>query len=468
MLTKQEQIMLISKVRRTIEKYHMLEQGDKVVVGVSGGPDSVFLLHALKELREDFNLTLIVAHLDHCIRGVEAKRECRFVEDLANRLNLPFESKSVDVPALKKSEGISTQQAARDARYELFMDTLKKLNAQKVALGHNADDQAETVLMRLIRGAGTKGLCGIPPIRDGIFIRPLIETRRSEIEGLLRGNRIEFVIDSSNREDVYLRNKVRNSLIPILMKEYNPGIVQNLIHTSQILRKEDEFLDKLVLDIFSKICVSEEKGSLTMDILHLKDLEESMQVRVLRKALESFSGDLKRISFKHLESVMGILSNGGANKSLNLPGRIIVEKRYSELIIRREIKETLFYYSFSEIPHFVRLKEIGKEVEFKVIPQKGPLNLKADPNMAFMYCGQIKFPIVIRNFREGDRFQPMGMEGTKKLKDFFIDNKIPRSIRKHIPLLLFNDLIAWVMGLRIDNRVMVRECHAEILQVKIF
>ncbi|OIP33975.1 MAG: tRNA lysidine(34) synthetase TilS [Deltaproteobacteria bacterium CG2_30_43_15] len=461
-------MMLISKVRRTIEKYSMLEQGDKVVVGVSGGPDSVFLLHTLKELREDFNLTLIVAHLDHCIRGVESKMECRFVEDMANRLHLPFEAKSVDVPALKKSEGASTQQAARDARYEFFMDTLKKFNAQKVALGHNADDQAETVLMRLIRGAGNKGLCGIPPIRDGIFIRPLIETRRSEIEGFLRENRIESVIDSSNRENVYLRNKVRNNLMPILMKEYNPGIVQNLIHTSEILRKEDEFLEKLVLELFPRICVSRGKGSLTLNILYLKDLEGAMQVRVLRKAVESFSGDLKRISFKHLESVMKMLSGEGANKSLNLPRGIIVEKRYTELIIRREIKETLFYYSFSEIPHCVRLKEIGKEVDFKVIPQKKHLNLNVDPNVAFMDYGQIKFPIVMRNFREGDRFQPMGMEGTKKLKDFFIDNKIPKSIRREIPLLLFDNLIAWVMGIRIDNRVMVRECPAEILQVRIF
>ncbi|MEW6616695.1 MAG: tRNA lysidine(34) synthetase TilS [Thermodesulfobacteriota bacterium] len=460
--------MLISKVRRTIEKYRMLEQGDRVVVAVSGGADSVFLLHTLEELREDFNITLIVAHLDHCIRGMEAKRECRFVEKLANTFHLPFESKSIDIPALKKAEKKSTQQAARDARYEFFVDTLKKFNAQKVALGHNADDQAETVLMRLIRGAGIKGLCGIPPVRDGIFIRPLIEIQRSEIEGFLRENSIEFVTDSSNRENVYLRNKVRNSLMPILVKEYNPGIVQNLIHTSEILRKEDEFMEKLVLNLFSRICVSGGKESLTLNILYLKGLEGSMQIRVLRKAMESFSGNLKRINFRHLESLVGMLSSEGANKSLSLPGGIIVEKQYNELIIRREVKETPFCYSFSEIPNYVRLKEVNKEVELKVIPQKEGLNLNVDPNVAFMDYRQIKFPIVIRNFREGDRFQPMGMEGTKKLKDFFIDNKIPKSTRRQIPLLLFDNLIAWVMGLRMDNRVMVGKCPGKILEVRIF
>lgn len=459
--------MLISKVRNTIEKYRLLEEGDRVVVAVSGGPDSVFLLHVLNELRKGLNLTLIVAHMDHGIRGVESKRDCRFVRDLAGQLGLPFESRSVDVLALAKVKKSSTQQAARDVRYGFFMDTLKKFDAQKVALGHNADDHAETVLMRLIRGAGLKGLCGIPPIRDGIFIRPLIEIERSEIEGFLRENGIEFVIDSSNEEDVYLRNKIRNTLMPVLMKEYNPRIVRSLIHTSEILRKENEFLDKVALNLLFKTRVSGDDQSVTLDISRLQESGESMQIRVLRKAIESFSGDLGRISFKHLESTMRMLSNKGGNKSLNLPRGIFIEKRYDRLIVRRETKERPFHYSFSQIPHRVRLEGIGKEVEFRVIQPGEDFKLNVHPNVAFMDSGRIRFPIVIRNVREGDRFQPMGLKGTKKVKDFFIDSKIPRSIRKQVPLLVFDDLIAWIMGLRIDHRVMVTECTREILEVRI-
>ena len=461
--------MIISKVRSTIKKYSMLEKGDEVIVAVSGGPDSVFLLHVLNELKKGLDLTLIVVHLDHCIRGMDSKRDCKFVENLARGLHLPFESKSVDVPAVKKAERVSTQQAARDVRYEFFSDMLKKYKAQKVALGHNADDQAETVLMRLIRGAGVKGLCGIPPIRDGVFIRPLIEIERSMIEGFLSKNRIEFVIDSSNKEDIYLRNKIRNILMPILIKEYNPGIVQNLIHTSEILRREDKFLDKLAFDSFSKTRVHNDNESLTLDVLHLRHMDESMQIRVLRKAIESFSCGLKRIGYKHIESIMQMLSRTDGNKSLNLPGGIYVERRYNEMMIRRrEVKERPFCYSFSQVPHSVRVEEIDKVIEFKVVqPNSKHLKFDIDPNVAFIDYGQIRYPVIIRNFKEGDRFQPMGMNGTKKLKDFFIDNKIPKSIRKEIPLLVFNDLIAWVIGLRIDHRVMVREYTREILEVRI-
>lgn len=460
-------MMLIQKVRSTIEKYHMLEQGDKVVVGISGGPDSIFLLYVLNELKDDLHLTLIVAHMDHCIRGIEAKKECSFVKDLANKLNLPFESKSVDIPILKKINKESTQQAARDARYKFFMNTLNKFEAQKVALGHNANDQAETVLMRLIRGAGLKGLCGIPPIRDGIIIRPLIEVQRSEIEEFLKENSIEFVIDSSNTEDVYLRNKVHNKLMPILINEYNPQIIQNLTQTSEILRRDEEFIDNIAFELFSEFCIFEDDESIRLNISEIKKLEEPMKYRILRKAIESFSGDLKRIDSRHLESVIGMVSSAVANKSLNLPKGIIVEKRYNELVIRKAIEGTPFCYSFFEIPNNVKLKEIGKEVEFKVVLQKEELALNIDPNLAFMDYNQIKFPIIIRNFREGDRFQPIGMKGTKKLKDFFIDTKVPKSIRRNIPLLLFDNMITWIMGLRIDDRVLVREYPAKILKVRI-
>ena len=463
-----EKIMRISKVGKTIEKYRMLEKGDRVVVAVSGGPDSVLLLHVLNELRSDFNLVLIVAHMDHGIRGVESKKEWMFVESLASQLGLPFESRSVDVPALKKAERLSTQQVARDARYKFFLDTLKKFGAQKVALGHNADDQAETVLMRFMRGAGTKGLCGIPPVRDGVFIRPLIEIERRDIECLLRRDGIEFVTDSSNKDNTYLRNRIRNTLIPILMKEYNPGIVKSLVHTSEIFRKEDEFLERLACDHFSRTRLSGDHKAVTLDISRLQESEEPIQVRVLRKAIECFSGNLKRISFKHMESIMSMLSGRSGNKSLSLPGGTLIERRYNELIVRRDAEIRSFCYSFSQLPQHVRLEEIGKDVEFKIITPGGNLRMDINPNVAFMDYDRIKFPMVIRNFEEGDRFQPMGLKGTKKLKDLFIDCKIPRSVRKQIPLLLFDGVIAWVMGLRIDHRVMVRDFTSGILKVKIF
>jgi tRNA(Ile)-lysidine synthase len=460
--------MIISKVIDTVEKYRMLQEGDRIVVAVSGGPDSVFLLYTLNELKDDMNLTLIVAHVDHCIRGEESKDECRFVKNLADRFDLPFESQSFNVPLIKKAMRVSTQEAARNVRYEFFMNTLRKYNAKKVALGHNADDQAETVLMRLLRGTGSKGLCGIHPFRDGIFIRPLIEIQRSEIRRFLEDSGVEFVIDSSNKEDIYLRNKIRNRLMPVLINEYNPNIIQSLVNTSEILRKEDEFLDMLADEHLSDIRIYRDKKSIALDILRLKDLDESMQIRVLKRTIELFSKDLRYIGFKHLESIVRMLFRTGSNKSLNLPRGICVEKRYNELVIREETRGKDFFYSFNQIPDHIRLKEPGKDIEFSVIKPTECLDIGLDPDVAFFDLKLVRLPIIVRNVKEGDRFQPMGLNGTKKIKDFFIDCKIPRSIRRQIPLLIFDDLIAWVMGLRIDHRVILSESTKEILKVRVY
>ena len=459
--------MLISKVRHTIEKYGMIHEGDKVVVGVSGGPDSVFLLHALNELKNEYSLSLIVACLDHGIRGSESRMECEFVESLAKRSNLPFESHSVDVLSIKKKYKISTQQAARNVRYEFFLDIRRKYSAQKVALGHNADDQAETVLMRLLRGAGLKGLSGIPPVRDGIFVRPLIEVQRCDIEEHLKKNNREYIIDSSNKDDIYLRNKIRNSLVLLLTNHYNPRIVRNLVRASEILRKEDEFLDEIASDFFSGSCVRRNDECVTLDISRLMEFPESMQMRVMRKAIELYSGDLQRIGFKHMESMMGIISQKGANRSINLPGGIIAERRYNELMIRRKREEKPFHYLFNEIPRTVTLEEIGKKVDFRVMERGDDFRLPTDPCIAFLDLSEIKLPLIIRCFKEGDRFQPLGMKGTKKLKDFFVDSKIPKSIRRDIPILVFNEMIVWVMGYRIDHRVMVDESTRKILEVRL-
>ncbi|MDY6856651.1 MAG: tRNA lysidine(34) synthetase TilS [Thermodesulfobacteriota bacterium] len=460
--------MLISKAIDTIEKYRMLQQGERIVVAVSGGPDSVFLLYTLNELKDDMNLTLIVAHVDHCIRKDESKDECMFVKNLANRFDLPFESQSFNVPLIKKVMRVSTQEAARNVRYEFLMRTLRKYNAHKVATGHNADDQAETVLMRLIRGTGSKGLCGINPFRDGIFIRPIIEIRQSEIRRELEDRRIEFVIDSSNKEDIYLRNKIRNRLMPVLINEYNPNIIQSLVNTSEILRKEDGFLDILAKEYLSDIRIYSDKKSIALDILRLKDLDESIQIRVLKRAIELFSEDLRCVCFKHLDSIVHMLFRKGSNKFLNLPKGICIEKRYNELIIREEIRGNDFFYSFNHVPDRVRLKETGKDIEFSVIKKAKNLDVGRDPDVAFFDFERVRFPIILRNFKEGDRFQPIGLNGTKKLKDFFIDCKIPRSIRRQVPLLVFDDLIAWVIGLRIDHRVMLSESTKEILKVRMY
>ena len=207
---------LIGKVRATVQKYRMLLEGDTVIVWVSGGVDSVVLLHVLMLLRDEYDLSLVVAHLDHGIRGEESRREGDFVRDLAQGRSLRFEAAVADVPVLAKKQRITLQEAAREARYRYYEEIRKKYNAQRVATGQTADDQAETILIRVIRGTGLRGLKGIPPVRGGVYIRPLIETSRQEVERFASSEGLSFVTDSSNIKDIYLRNKVRHDLIPHL------------------------------------------------------------------------------------------------------------------------------------------------------------------------------------------------------------------------------------------------------------
>ena len=250
--------------------------------------------------------------------------------------------------------------------------------------------------------------------------------------------------------------------MPILTNDYNPRIVRNLVRTADILRKEDEFLDEIASVFFSRSCLHKSDESIALDISRLMEFQEPLQMRVLRKAIESQCGDLKRIGFKHIESLMDLLSHDGPNRSILLPGGIVAERRYNELIIQKKAEEKLFHYSFYEIPQQVILEEIDKKVQFQTVQRDENFRMDLDPNSAFMDFSEIRFPIIIRSFQEGDRFQPMGMEGTKKLKNFFVDNKIPRSIRRQIPLLTFGDLMAWVMGYRIDHRVRVKESTRKI------
>ena len=236
--------MLLYRVKRTIDHYHLLNQGDRIVVGVSAGVDSMVLLHLLNACRQTFDLSLIVAHVNHGIRPKEPEKEADLVQKECERLHLPFECGIFNAKEFQRAGKFSLQEAARRLRFHFFEQILQKYDAQKIALGHHADDQVETVLLRLMRGAGLQGLKGILPIREGRVIRPLLEVWRHEIEAFAIKNNIPFLIDSSNLKEDYLRNRLRLSLIPLLEKEYQPNVKEILLRTSAILREENDYLEK--------------------------------------------------------------------------------------------------------------------------------------------------------------------------------------------------------------------------------
>lgn len=440
----------------------MIEKGDKVILAVSGGPDSTAMLYLMNDLRNDLECSLHIAHLNHCLRGEESDEDAVFVKEQALKLNIPITVEELDVKNLITDKE-SLESGARRIRYEFFKKVMSDIQANKVAQGHTADDQAETVLMRLLRGSGTKGLSGIPPIRDNIYIRPLIEISRSEVEAYLQSIDIQPRWDSSNLSTEYERNRIRHELIPLLESKYSPNIKSIFCQTAEILRAEDEFLDILAKDA---LCQCLEKGNshnkgdqggfintITIQTDNLKKHHISIQRRIIRIAIESILGDLRRYEFHHIDEIMSLIETGKTGNSISLPRGITAEKSYGKIIIKLDEDETIEPFDFIiKVPGETEIPSLGLKILTSI--GKGNSYSKELYQKTFDY-DVIEGELHIRSRRKGDRFQPLGMSSTKKLKEFFIDEKIPRSQRDRIPILTDGNKIMWVIGYSIDDRFKV-------------
>ncbi|MEW6374827.1 MAG: tRNA lysidine(34) synthetase TilS [Thermodesulfobacteriota bacterium] len=460
--------MFFNQVKRTIDRYHLLEKGDRVIVGVSGGIDSMVLLHLLNIYRPAFALTVIVAHVNHGIRPAESEKEAELVQRESERLSLPFEYGQFDVKEFQKTRGISIQDAARKVRFHFFNSLLKKYGAQKIALGHNADDQVETVILRLMRGAGLKGLKGILPIREGRVIRPLLEVWRREIEFFATENAIPSLKDSSNLQENYLRNRLRLSLIPLIEREYQPNFKAVVMRASAFLREENDYLERGAEEAYKKI-VHEEKDNLSFKFSEYQSLHQAIQWRVIQKMLGRIYSEEMIEEGLAIDPVYHKLSQASPSFLLELPQGVCLEKRYNRVLLGKKGMERIPPFEVEIISSGrTFIEEIGKEVVTEEIRRRDPfVDLQGSLNIAFFDYQNLHFPLKMRNFRPGDRFQPLGVKGTQKLKEFFIDHKIPRFERQGVPLLISGEMIAWVVGFRIDERVKVTEKTQRVLRVEV-
>lgn len=424
----------------------MLEPNDSVVVGVSGGSDSVALLHSFSELTE-FKLRIVVAHLNHGLRGRESRRDLEFVKEIARNLGIPFEYSEVDTISFKKDNKLSIEEAARELRYRFLTEIRNKHNADKIATAHNLDDQAETVLMRFIRGSGIHGLSGIKPV-SGDVIRPLIEVKKEIILEFLHSRGIEWVDDSTNRENIFLRNKIRNELLPEI-ESYNPSFKDMASRNAYIYKTESEYLVNEAKEEFKNIFNESETGMVGKLDLYLK-LPEAIRFNLLRVGINKLKGNLKNISSSHILSIDEMLNSGKASGTITIPDSLVVVKGYDIFSITDEISEN-FNFNY-EIPT-LGLWKLSGSLEISI--EETDYELKHDNNTEFFDKDMVKFPIVVRSFEPGDRFYPLGMDSQKKVKNFFIDEKVPRFYRKRIPLFLSDGKIFWVGGMRIDNRFKV-------------
>ena len=321
---------LQDKVLKTIQKYNLIQNGDSIVIGVSGGPDSMTLLNVLINLKQKLGISKIfVATVNHMIRE-EAEEETKFVENFCESHGIEFYLKKVDVQEEAKSKKISTELAGRNARYDFFEEVLKKTGSNKIATAHNSNDNAETVLMNLLRGSGVSGLKGIEKIRDGKFIRPIIECKRSEIEQYCLENKLNPRYDKTNNENTYTRNKIRNMLIPYIEENFNPNIVDSLNRLSTIATKEDEYIHKIVENSFKDIVITADisKKEIILDLKKFNELDEVIKSRLILYTISEILGTSQGIEKIHIEDIIKLCGNNIGNKYLmpNKNIKIFVKK----------------------------------------------------------------------------------------------------------------------------------------------
>ncbi len=449
---------LLGTVRETVARYGMFVPGDSVLVAVSGGPDSVALAHLLNTIAGEYSLQLAVAHLNHCLREQESDRDAEFVAALAGKFDLPFYLEKKDVRAFQRRRRLSPEEAARQVRYEFYDAVASKDGFNKIALGHHSDDNAELVLMNLLRGSGSRGLAGIAPVRDNKIVRPLIRLKRFEILDYISEKKIAFVTDTSNADQAYRRNKIRHHLIPELKKSYNPAIVASLNRLGEILQAEDQWMDEALEPVFNDCVLNRTSARISLAIPGVNGMDLAAQRRIIRKAIFSVKQDLRRITLFHVDAVLELAKKAPASGSLNLPGGVRVVRKDMELIFKRDTKKSppvgIDYQYTITGEGVTSLKEIQAAIRLVEIEIDDVPDFKAaGKNRAFFDRDCLQFPLVVRNFRAGDRFSPLGLNGTQKVKKYFINHKVPSSQRKKCPLVLSRDKIIWLAGHRIDNHV---------------
>lgn len=340
----------IAMVSKTISDFGMIEHNDSVLTAVSGGPDSVALVLSLLSIKKQYGLNIGIAHLNHMLRQEESLRDEAFVKRFAEKFDLVFHKEQKDVDAYAKKHGLSFEEAGRKVRYHFLKTTARNHGYTKIALGHNRDDNAEQVLMNLLRGSGPKGLSGIPAIRDNRYIRPLIQVSKTRIIDFLKQKNQLYMLDSSNRDFRYLRNKIRHELIPFLQTGYNPEIIDALDRLSTILTSEEQFLDNATQKAFGICLIKTGKSSVLFSKFLMEKQYPAVINRVLRKGIKMVKKDLKQITFGHIDDIIEFCFGISSKGSLDLPDRIRIYKDEDVIMIQKEDKP---------------LREIGKQQKLR-------------------------------------------------------------------------------------------------------
>ena len=484
----------VNKIKDTIRKYNMLERGRHLCVAVSGGIDSMVLLRVLYALKDELSLKLSVCHVNHNLRGAESRRDLAFVRDASQKMGLRFVSKTLKKGELTIRKGVSLQSLARDKRFRALEEAMKELQADAIALGHNSDDSVETFLMRVLKGCGLKGLCGIPPKR-GPFVRPLIEISRAEIDWHAKKEGVRHVEDSTNKTDKYLRNSVRLKLLPFIERHYNPAIKDTVLRTQSVLQRDEAFIEETAKAAYLSTVIEEGKGFVVFDRGKLLSLHEAMGARVFLMAAQSVKVKGDKEEYAHsVEDFLSVVRGARPNAIIKLHQGLYARREYDKVFVSRTKPRSLL----RKVE--VRLKAPGRtkfgEVEFiATVMNKRPEDFSSDKRFppdprrfgvptrrvgrvprkggqgrlttAYFDFKSLSAPLKIRTFRHGDRIMPLGMKGRKKLKDIFVDEKVSAGKRLKTPVITAGGEVAWVVGLRQSELFKVTEETGKTLKIEV-
>lgn len=446
-------MMIYDTVRRAIRDFRLIEVGDTVLVAVSGGPDSLAMLEILHHLKDEWPFQLHVVHLNHGIRE-EAREEAEFVRHFSADREIPVTILEYNIPMHLAEQGGSLQEEAREVRYRLFMEVADQVGAKTIALGHHADDLAETVMMRLLRGTGLEGLVGFTPRSRERLIRPLIYATRAEIEAFCRERGLTPCYDASNAKPVYLRNKIRLELLPQLEEEYNPNLRQQLVQMSHILDEENQVLEDLAREGYRDVVAGEEPDAIFFHFEVLSKKNPPILRRILRLGMEKLKGNKKNFYLTHYLQMQEMIRNGSPGKTLVLPDDYLLYRGYKLVHLGKAKaiwKKPLERYLLT-IPGVVYLPEIDLEIRATVVD--GPVIVSGQ--QVALDLDSLGESLVIRSREPGDWFYPLGVGGTKKVKDYLIDEKIERLQRDLVPIVTTESgQIVWIAGLRLDERFKV-------------
>jgi tRNA(Ile)-lysidine synthase len=460
------------RVLRFIKEKRLVNAGQKLVVAVSGGADSVCVLDILARLRRELGVELHIAHFNHRLRGTAADADARYVTELASRMGIPATVTAGNVLAYREKLRLSPEEAAREVRYSFLADVADAVGAERIAVGHTIDDQAETILMHLIRGSGTRGLRGLLPVsrwqtagKSVTVIRPLLEMSRAETSAYCEQNGLATCTDLSNASRIPLRNRIRHELLPRL-RDYNPKITEALLRTARIAGDDLDYIDAEAVRLGESLA-KKQKDAVIFDKEGFNVLHPSLKRHLLRTSIESLLGNVKDIEAAHIEEIMGLLGKPSGRKKM-LPGGLTFTIEYDTYKLGADPAELSPY---PVLHGETRLNVPGKTVipgwDICAEVTDAAANIKSDDEFTACFdFNKAGNALSVRRRKPGDRFQPLGMGQTKKLNQFMIDARIPRAWRPRLPLVCSEEQIIWVVGQRIDERVKVTENTNRVLRLE--